>query len=90
VRKAGCGGDPPTRPGTAAGAKHTMAEIINLNQFRKQRGRKEDRKTAAENRVRHGRAKIERRQQQAEQETRRRDLDGHKLDEKNNDGKEPA
>ena len=37
-----------------------MADPVNLNQYRKQRNRREAEKTAAENRAHHGRSKAER------------------------------
>lgn len=56
------------------------AEIINLRQFRKQKARRDGEAQAAENRVRHGRDKAARAE---DDQTRRRadqDLDGKKLE----------
>lgn len=36
-----------------------MAEIVNLNQFRKAKARESEQRQAAENRVRFGRSKVE-------------------------------
>ena len=52
-----------------------MAEIINLNQFRKDQRRQERQKTADDNRVKFGRRKAERQRDDAEQEKRRRNLE---------------
>ena len=57
-----------------------MAEILNLNRFRKARAKVKGGKQAAENRVKSGRAKAEKQlaKSQAEQSARR--LDGLKRD----------
>jgi hypothetical protein len=57
-----------------------MAEIVNLNRYRKQRDRKEKAKDAAENRVRHGRRKLERDRDHREQERAAKELDDKRLD----------
>ncbi len=57
-----------------------MGDVVNLNQFRKQRARAASAKKAGENRVRFGRAKDEKTRQVAEFERDRRDLDGKQLD----------
>jgi Domain of unknown function (DUF4169) len=57
-----------------------MAEIVNLNRFRKARERDEREKAAAENRIRHGRPKPEREKNRAEQKKREKALDDKKLD----------
>ncbi|MFN4283325.1 MAG: DUF4169 family protein [Alphaproteobacteria bacterium] len=57
-----------------------MGDVVNLNQFRKQRARAASAKKADENRVRFGRAKDEKTRQVAEFERDRRDLDGKQLD----------
>ena len=57
-----------------------MAEVINLNHFRKAK-RKADKETqAARNRVRHGRRKDDRLRQDVGETRRQRDLDGRVLD----------
>lgn len=57
-----------------------MAEIINLRRARKRRSRDEKALTSAENRVRFGRTKAQKRAQ-AEETRRASDRhDGHKLD----------
>lgn len=64
-----------------------MAEIVNLNRYRKAR-KKERAKTAAEeNRVRFGRGKAEKRADADEQERKERKIDGARLED---DGPEPA
>lgn len=57
-----------------------MAEIVNLNRFRKQRERDAARRTADENRVAHGRTKAERSKARAEAEKAAKDLDGKQID----------
>ena len=57
-----------------------MGDIVNLRQRRKQAARAEQDKTAAENRARFGRAKAEKRQEQAERTRSERALDRNKLD----------
>jgi hypothetical protein len=58
-----------------------MADIINLRQVRKQRARAAEDAQAAANRQRHGRTKGERRAAETEDERRRRDLEGKRLEE---------
>jgi hypothetical protein len=57
-----------------------MAEIVNLNKFRKQRERDAARQTADENRVTYGRSKVERGKSRAEAEKAAKDLDGKQID----------
>ncbi|KAA5606935.1 DUF4169 family protein [Roseospira marina] len=57
-----------------------MAEIINLRQARKQRGRADKAQTAADNRARHGRTKGERERDSTTRSKAERDLDAHRLD----------
>lgn len=57
-----------------------MGDVVNLNRFRKQRARAERTEEAARNRTRFGRTKNEKLEQRKDQETRKRDLDGKKLD----------
>jgi hypothetical protein len=59
-----------------ATTEKTMAEIINLNRFKKRRARDEEQKRAADNRARFGRSKAERRKAASEEEKAARDLDG--------------
>lgn len=56
-----------------------MAEIVNLNRFRKTRQRQEDREKAAENRVRFGRNKSEKAADQQDRERLDRDHLGKEL-----------
>ena len=57
-----------------------MAEIINLNRFRKNKRRAEKRQEADENAVKFGRSKAEKELDQARQSKADRDLDGHELE----------
>jgi hypothetical protein len=57
-----------------------MADVVNLNQYRKRRDRREDDKDAAANRVRHGRTKAERAKLRRESEKAAKDLDDKRLD----------
>lgn len=57
-----------------------MAAVVNLNRFRKAKKREEDERRAAENRIAFGRSKAERRRVETEDERRRRELDGKRLD----------
>lgn len=66
-----------------------MAEIINLNQFRKAKQKKQRRGEAAANRVRHGRTSDTVKVEKAERDDRQREHDGNRLDPDEN-GNEPA
>ena len=55
-----------------------MAEIVNLRRVKKQQTRQDAARQAAENRVRHGRTKTERMNDEAERERERKRLDGLK------------
>ncbi|MGL6029488.1 MAG: DUF4169 family protein [Legionella sp.] len=57
-----------------------MAEIINLNHKRKNKIRAEKEQKAIKNRVKFGRTKKEKQQEQQNHERNTRHLDGHKLD----------
>jgi uncharacterized protein DUF4169 len=57
-----------------------MADIVNFNQFRKRRDRREAEKAAAENRVRHGRSKADRQKDRRENEKAAKDIDDKRLD----------
>ena len=57
-----------------------MAEVINLNRFRKQRERAGARKAAAENRIRFGRDKEERAKDRGESTRTAKELDDKRLD----------
>ncbi|MBL4748584.1 MAG: DUF4169 family protein [Magnetovibrio sp.] len=56
-----------------------MANIINLNQFRKAKARTDKAKTAENNRVIFGQPKTEKNQNQRERRAHDRDLDGKKI-----------
>jgi hypothetical protein len=66
--------------GARATTEKTMAEIINLNRFKKRRAREEEQKRAADNRARFGRSKAEREKAASEAEKAARDLDGNRRD----------
>lgn len=57
-----------------------MAEIVNLNRYRKKRDKETGLKEAAENRVRYGRSKGERRKDRHEATKAAQDLDDKRLD----------
>jgi hypothetical protein len=57
-----------------------MAEIVNLRRARKRKARVEKEAQAAENRVRFGRRRADKRQSDLECERAARDLDGKKRD----------
>lgn len=57
-----------------------MAEIVNLNQFRKAKNRAEKKRASEENTVKFGRTKAEKKLQEAKVEKLTRDHDGHQLD----------
>ncbi len=57
-----------------------MAEIVNLRRARKGKVRAEKDARAADNRVRFGRTKIEKRESEAESRRVEKKLDGKKID----------
>ena len=57
-----------------------MADIVNLNQYRKRRDPRDAAKAAAENRIRHGRSKAERQKERRENDKVAKDLDDKRLD----------
>jgi len=59
---------------------NAMTEITNLNKFRKGKKRADKQRQAAENRVSHGRMKVEKALDQTEKQGEASKLDGHKLD----------
>jgi hypothetical protein len=63
-----------------------MAEIVNLNRYRKERAKDEKARQAAENRTKFGRAKAERDSKRHEEELRRKNLDAHRLDDTDDAG----
>lgn len=58
-----------------------MADIVNLNRFRKAKARDEKQRQAETNRARFGRTGGEKQRDAAEAERTIRDLDGKQLDE---------
>ena len=67
-----------------------LAEIVNLNRFRKARQRVEDSQHAAENRARFGRTKAEKARDRHEAEKTTQDHAGKELAGRGPAGKEPA
>jgi len=57
-----------------------MAEITNLNRFRKSKQKQEKVKKAAENRVKFGRSKLERELSTRENDKAKEDIDAKKLE----------
>jgi len=57
-----------------------MGDVVNLNQFRKQRSRTTSQKQASENRVKFGRSKDDKTRQIRETDRTSRDLDGKQID----------
>lgn len=57
-----------------------MADVVNLNQYRKRRERRASAKSAAENRLRHGRSKAERENDRRLSEKEKKGLDDKRLD----------
>ena len=56
-----------------------MGDVVNLNRFRKQAARQQDKARAEANRIQHGRSKAEKQTTTKAQDRIMRDLDGHKL-----------
>ena len=63
-----------------------MAEIVNLRHARKSKARSEKEKTAANNRVRFGAAKRDRKLGAAKNEKALRDIEAHRLDQTGDEG----
>lgn len=57
-----------------------MGDVVNLNQFRKDRARAAEKRKARDNRAKYGRTGADRRADKAEEEKAKRDLDGKKRD----------
>lgn len=64
-----------------------MAEVVNLNRYRKAREKERAQADAEINRVRHGRTRAEKLCDTNERDSETRSLDGRKLED---DGPEPA
>ncbi|WP_170463806.1 DUF4169 family protein [Ruegeria arenilitoris] len=58
-----------------------MGKPVNLNRFRKEKARAENKARADQNAVAFGRNKAEKNADKLRQEKQKRDLDGHELDE---------
>lgn len=54
---------------------------VNLNRYRKQKARADDKARADENAIRFGQSRATRAKDRAERDKARRDLDGHRRDE---------
>ena len=67
-----------------------MGDVVNLNQFRKKRDRKDANEKASRNRIRHGRTKAEKKAEQKKHDISARELDRKKLPSKprNEDAKD--
>ncbi|UCH75620.1 MAG: DUF4169 family protein [Rhodospirillales bacterium] len=57
-----------------------MAEIVSLNQYRKSRRREKAAAQASQNRVRHGRTKLERQRDAADRDSQAKSQDGKRLE----------
>ena len=62
-----------------------MGDVVNLNQFRKQRSRGASQKRAAENRVKYGRGKDDKTRLTVETDRTSRELDGKHIDKLHNE-----
>jgi hypothetical protein len=60
--------------------ERAMTPVVNLNRFRKAKKHAEDERRAAENRAAFGRSKADRQSAKNEEERRRRDLEGKRVD----------
>jgi hypothetical protein len=56
------------------------AEIVNLRQYRKEKQRQDRARAAEQNRVRFGRDKVQRREDETDRKRSEQDLDGKQLD----------
>ncbi len=65
-----------------------MGEIINLNKYRKDRAKIQQRRKSANSRARHGRSGDERREALHDERRRNRELDGKRID-PNEPGEDP-
>lgn len=54
-------------------------KVLNLNKFRKAKQKREEKRKADENAIRHGRNKQERQEQQKKADKAQREHEGHKL-----------
>ncbi len=66
-----------------------MAEIVNLNKYRKARERAESARRSAENRILHGRTGTEKTSDARAESQQQKKLDGERLETKD-DGSEPV
>lgn len=57
-----------------------MGDLVNLNRFRKDRARDEQKAKAAANRAAHGRTQAQKALEKARADKAARELDDHKLD----------
>ena len=62
-----------------------MADVVNLNQFRKSKTRVDKAKKADDNRIKFGRTKAEKVKDEAEREKHKRELDGKIIPENSDD-----
>lgn len=76
----GSGGGPPRRLQSGQRKEARMAEVVNLNRYRKAKARAEAKNAAPVNRAKHGLSKLERQEIGKERDKLQRDLDGKKID----------
>ncbi|HYM32527.1 MAG TPA: DUF4169 family protein [Candidatus Cybelea sp.] len=57
-----------------------MGDVVNFNQYRKERARLDNKRRANENRIRHGLSKSERALPRRDRERAENDLEGKRLD----------
>ena len=57
-----------------------MNNVINLNKFRKKKGREVAKKKAEENRIKFGRSESEKKNDQSDQKNSSQHLDAHKIE----------
>lgn len=62
-----------------------MADIVNLNQFRKAKTRADKSKTAQDNRAKFGRTKAEKAEEAADRDKREQDLSGKEIPDNSDD-----
>jgi len=62
-----------------------MADVVNLNQFRKSKTRADKDKKAHDNRIKFGRSKADKRKDEAALEKHKRELDGKIIPENSDD-----
>jgi len=69
-------------PALIAAGSDDLGDVVNLHRARKLRAREKAQATSAENKIRYGRTKAERKGIADERERQRKQLDGHSLTER--------